>query len=67
MTYYFNKTITSPYEAAIEKVKAALRLAAVDARAEALGLHPGLALADARARYPGLRVEPHDPPAAGCD
>ena len=25
MTYYFNKTITSPYEAAIEKVKAALK------------------------------------------
>jgi protein ImuB len=29
--------------------------------AAAEGLHPGLALADARAVLPGVRVEPHDP------
>ena len=44
----------------VEKIKAALRLVAVDARAEQLGLHAGLALADARARVPNLAVEMHD-------
>jgi protein ImuB len=29
--------------------------------AAAEGLHPGLALADARAVLPGVQVEPHDP------
>jgi protein ImuB len=38
----------------VEKVKGALRLAAVDRQAQALGLLPGLALADARARVPQL-------------
>ena len=38
----------------VEKVKGALRLAAVDKQAKALGLTPGLALADARARMPNL-------------
>jgi protein ImuB len=39
-----------------EPVKGALRLAAVDRRAQALGLAPGLTLADARARIPALRA-----------
>jgi protein ImuB len=34
---------------------------AVNAAALAEGILPGLALADARARLPGLRVAPHDP------
>ena len=38
-------------------------LAAVDAVAQNLGLRPGLALAEARARIPGLRVAPADPAA----
>ena len=37
-----------------EKVKGALRLTAVDRQAQALGLPPGLTLADARARVPQL-------------
>jgi len=40
-----------------------MRLAAVDAAAQALGLAPGLALADARARLPDLVVVDHDPEA----
>nr|WP_243451630.1 DNA polymerase Y family protein [Sphingosinicella soli] len=43
-----------------EAVKGALRLAAVDRHAEALGLLPGLPLADARARVTGLIVADHD-------
>src|SRR5204863_9642313 len=35
-----------------DKVKGALRLAAVDQAARSLGLEPGMALADARARVP---------------
>ncbi|WP_248116477.1 MULTISPECIES: DNA polymerase Y family protein [unclassified Brevundimonas] len=42
-----------------EKVKGALRLAAVDPSAARVGLTPGLSLADARARTPDLRVVPH--------
>ncbi|NJS13664.1 MAG: DNA polymerase Y family protein [Sphingopyxis sp.] len=38
----------------VEKTKNALRVAAADARAQSLGLTPGLALADARAREPQL-------------
>lgn len=41
----------------------AIRLAAVSRVALALGLLPGLALADARARVPGLATAAHDPPA----
>jgi protein ImuB len=41
----------------------ALRLAAVDSRAARLGLAPGLALADARARHPELLAVEHDPAA----
>ena len=40
---------------------ATLRLAAVDGRAGALGLAPGLGLADARARVPGLVTFAEDP------
>lgn len=38
-----------------------MRLAAVDAGALALGLRPGMTLADARARLPGLLTHPADP------
>ncbi|SNS41327.1 protein ImuB [Sphingomonas laterariae] len=44
-------------------MKGALRLAAVDPVAMRLGLAPGLALADARARVPDLAVADHDPAA----
>ena len=47
----------------IEKVKGALRLAAVDPAAARAGLAPGLALADARARTPALRTVAHRPDA----
>jgi protein ImuB len=40
--------------ALVEKVRGAIRLAAVDARALALGIAPGLTLADARAQVPDL-------------
>lgn len=42
------------------KVRGALRLGAVDARAQTLGLAPGMTLADARARYPDLLVAEMD-------
>ena len=42
----------------VTKVKGAYRLASLDASAAALGLRPGLALADARAMHPHLA--PHD-------
>lgn len=41
----------------------ALHLAALDPRAGALGLVPGMTLADARARVPELEAVPHDPDA----
>jgi protein ImuB len=41
----------------------AMRLAAADERALGLGLKPGLALADARARVPELVVHEHEPEA----
>src|SRR5512132_2134737 len=40
-----------------------LRIVAVDAAARALGIRPGMSLADARALSPSLVVEPADPPA----
>lgn len=49
--------------ALVEKVRGAIRLAAPDSRALALGLTPGLALADARARIPELAVFDADPEA----
>jgi protein ImuB len=48
-----------------EKVKAALRLTAVDQAAKALGLAAGMALADARARVPELVIFDRDE-AADC-
>ena len=47
----------------VEKVKGALRLAAVDPAAARAGLTPGLTLADARARTPALRSLAHRPDA----
>ena len=44
----------------IEPVRGALRLAALDEQAAAIGLVPGLTLADARARTPELAAVPHD-------
>ena len=49
--------------ALVEKVRGAIRLAAPCPRALALGLTPGLALADARARVPELAVFDADPAA----
>ena len=50
-------TESAPHEspfALVEKVRGSMRLAAVDTEALALGLTPGLPLADARARVPEL-------------
>jgi len=44
-----------------EKQRGALRLASVDRAAQAVGLAPGMPLADARARVPELLVVQHDP------
>ncbi len=44
-------------------MKNAARLIALDAKALARGLRPMLALADARAMYPGLAIHPDDPAA----
>ncbi|MGL6043958.1 MAG: DNA polymerase Y family protein, partial [Sandaracinobacteroides sp.] len=49
--------------ALVERCGNAMRLAAVCPEALALGLAPGLALADARARVPELGALPHDPAA----
>jgi len=40
-----------------------VRLAAINRLAAAEGLHPGMTLADARARLPGLHASPEDPAA----
>jgi protein ImuB len=53
----------APPRATVAKVGAARILAAVDARAEASGLEPGLGLAEARALVPELMIDPHDPEA----
>lgn len=47
--------------ALVEKVRGAMRIAALDPHAVSLGLSPGLALADARARVPELMVFDADP------
>jgi protein ImuB len=47
--------------ATVAKVNSAQRLVCVDRRAAGLGLHPGLSLADARARYPDLIAVQADP------
>ena len=59
------QTISAPPEpfALIARNGNALRLAHVDAAAHALGLAPGMALADARTRYPALTTRPADPAA----
>jgi len=49
--------------ALVEKDRGAMRLVACDTEALALGLMPGTALADARARVPDLAVFGHDPAA----
>ena len=46
--------------ATLARIRGAQRLAGVDARAAALGLGPGMALADARAMHPGLIVADAD-------
>lgn len=46
--------------ALIEKQRGALRIAATDPAARALGLVPGMTLADARARVPALNAVDHD-------
>ena len=46
--------------ALVDNAANALRLAAVDGEALALGLTPGMALADARAQVPHLDAWPHD-------
>ncbi|WP_261293872.1 Y-family DNA polymerase [Sphingomonas hylomeconis] len=50
----------TPY-ALIEKVRGSMRLAAVDARAQAMGIAIDMTLADARARVPELVGLDHDP------
>ena len=52
-----------PHVVLVEKVKGALRLAAVDPAAARAGLTPGLTLADAQARTPALRAVTHRPDA----
>jgi protein ImuB len=54
---------TKPPVVFVEKLKGALRLAAVDPAAARAGLAPGLTLADARARTPVLRTVVHRPEA----
>lgn len=56
------KRLDGPF-ALVEKQRGAMRIMAVDAAADALGIVPGLALADARARVPELTALPHDPTA----
>lgn len=62
-----NPQINDPFAPAplvfVEKVQGALRLTALDRAARRAGLAPGLTLADARARVPGLAVLDHDPAA----
>lgn len=45
----------------VARDKGAMRIMAVDELAEALGIAPGMALADARARLPDLQTTPYDP------
>lgn len=51
--------VDGPY-ALVEKQRGAMRLTAVDRRAAAIGLVPGLSMADARARVPELLLFDHD-------
>lgn len=57
------RTTAAPLDAPLVfaiKVKGALRLAAIDSHAQRLGIVPGMTLADARAREPGLIVADMD-------
>jgi protein ImuB len=54
---------TEPGLVLIEKQRGAMRVMAVDAAAGAHGIAPGTALADARARVPGLLTAAFDPAA----
>ena len=54
---------SSSPRAFIEKQRGAMRIVAVDEAALALGIAPGMALADARARVPDLAAVDHDPKA----
>ena len=57
------KSNVAPRETAFvltEKIRGALSLVAVDVHALALGITPGLKLADARARLPGVLAVAHD-------
>lgn len=57
------RTTSGPPDAALAltaKVKGALRLSAADGNARALGIVPGMTLADARALHPGLIVADMD-------
>lgn len=58
-----SRTTDTPHDRAlalVTKVKGALRLRAVNAHAQALGIVPSMTLADARALYPGLIVADMD-------
>jgi protein ImuB len=55
-----DKNASAPL-ATIARINSAQRLVGVDRRAASLGLHPGLSLADARARYPDLIAVDADP------
>ncbi len=50
-----------PPLATTEKQRGALRIVQLDEQAQALGLTPGMSLADARARAPELEAVDHDP------
>lgn len=59
----FTRTTAAPPDAPLiftTKVRGALRLAAVNARAQGMGLLPGMTLADARAQQPDLMVAEMD-------
>lgn len=58
-----SRTADTPHDAAlvlVSRVKGAQRLAAVNSMAQALGMAPGMTLADARAMHPGLLVTDMD-------
>ena len=56
------RDVSAP-QAFVEKQRGAMRIFALDGQALSLGLSPGMALADARARVPDLAVADHDPAA----
>jgi protein ImuB len=60
-TASFRSAVPDEPFALVEKVRGAIRLASLCPRALALGLTPGLALADARARVPELAVFDAEP------